>query len=457
MDIGRELRFQGHWWPPDSPEAKVAGELRCSRDGRADLSLLGSFNGVSMLRKDSRLDIILGISDEGKLVTLVDNLLVQEQRNFRGVPRQKYRTKFVIVGEHFADLDKLQFSAVTFRTYGLDEWVGISGLQVEPDFSKPKFPKFLIKFEPPEPLEYSLDQERRIAIRFSWRSPDLKPLRSISIEQSTHLSLEYSRPRLLDEALVDVYKIKNLVSLCIGKPLSLTEASLTPFSGSDNLLARSVDPVHLYYQSLPSPEDSFEIHSHEMILGWPAISSKFGELLYKWFALYEQISPTINLFFAIQHQKHLYLEYQFLALVQGLESLHRRTTHNQLEPEEIYRERLKRIFSVLEDEDKAWLEPRLKYSNELPLRHRLKELLEPFDYLFGTNKERKKFLNAVVNTRNYLVHYDESLEKEAAQGADLFDLIRQLKLLVVLHVFRLLGFEEDEFYRKVAESLLFRI
>jgi len=450
MDIGQELHFQGYWWLPHLPEAKIAGELWCSRDGKVELSLFGSFSGVSIPQKEERVDIILGVSDKGKLVTLVDNRLVHWQLNFPGVPRQKYRAKFFIEGEHFADLDKLQFSAITFRTYGLDAWIGISGLQVELDFDAPKF---LVKFEPPEPQEYSIDEERRISIRFAWRGPSqATPLRSVSIEQTAYLRLEYSQPRSLDDLLVEVHRVKNLVSLCIGRPLSLTKVSLTPFSNSQ--ATRSID---LYYHSLPFPEGSFQIYPHEMILGWSAISSRFGELLHKWFALYEKIAPTINLFFAIQHQQHLYLEYQFLALVQGLEALHRRITNNQLEPEEIHQERLERIFNVLAEEDKKWLEPRLKYSNEPPLRYRLKELLEPFDHLFGNRKKRKKFLNMVVSTRNYLIHHDESLQEEAAQGAHLFGLIRQLKLLTVLHVFRLLGFEEDEFYRKVAESQSFRV
>lgn len=452
MDIGQDLRFQGYWWLPRSPDAKVAGELWCSRDGKAELSLFGSFGEISTPPKDEKIDIILGISDKGNLVTLVENWLVDWQLNFPGVSRQKYRAKFFIEGEHFADLDDLQFSAITFRTYGLDAWIGISGLQVEFDFDAPKF---LVKFEPPEPREYFIDQERQISVRFAWRGPSLTtPLRSVSIEQTAYLRLEYSRPRSLDDLLVEVYRVKSLVSLCIGRPLSLTRASLTPFSGSNSQPTSSID---LYYHSLPTPEDSFQIYPHEMILEWSALSSRFGEILHKWFVLYEEIAPTIDAFFAIQHQQHLYLEYQFLALVQGLEALHRRITQNQLEPEEIHQERIARILGILAEEDKEWLKPRLRYSNEPPLRYRLKELLGPFTHLFGNHKERKKFLNRVVSTRNYLVHHDESLQNEAAQGIHLFELIKRLKLLIVLHIFRLLGFEGDEFYHKVAESQSFRV
>lgn len=447
MDIGREMHFQGYWWLPSAPEVRIPGELRCSRDGKVELFLFGSFNEIPTMPQmtGKRFDIILGMNDRGKPITLVYNRLIHWQIN-QGVPRQKYYASFLMVGEHFTDLEDLQFNAATFRIYGLDEWVGVSGFHIDIDLPHNKF---LVKFELPEYREYSIDQKRRISVRFGWRAPLHSPMRAVSIEQAAYLRLEYVQPQTLDTLLADVNKVKNLISLCIGKPLALTEISLAlPSTDTDDQTTSSVD---LYYQSLPAPEDSFQAYPSQMLLGFPVISSSFGDLLHKWFDLYEEIPPTVSLFFAVQHQKDLYLEHQFLSLVQALETLHRRTISNQLDPEEVHQRRLERIFGALTSEDKNWLKPKLQYSNEPSLRQRLKELLEPFSHLlFKNHKECKRFVNTVVKTRNYLVHYDENLQKQVAQGKHLLDLIRQLKLLTVLHVFHLLGLKEEEFYRSVS-------
>ena len=74
MDIGQELRFQGYWWLPHSHGEKRAGELWCSRDGKVELSLFDSFSEVSIPQKGRKIDIILGMSDKGKSITLVDYL-----------------------------------------------------------------------------------------------------------------------------------------------------------------------------------------------------------------------------------------------------------------------------------------------------------------------------------------------------------------------------------------------
>jgi ApeA N-terminal domain 1 len=87
---------------------------------------------------------------------------------------------------------------------------------------------------------------------------------------------------------------------------------------------------------------------------------------------------------------------------------------------------------------RKWLEQKLEYSNELSLRRRLKELLTPFPALY---KELggASFVNRILDTRNYLTHYDEKSRMNAAQGERLHWLSEKLRIVVEMCLLTELG------------------
>ena len=53
-------------------------------------------------------------------------------------------------------------------------------------------------------------------------------------------------------------------------------------------------------------------------------------------------------------------------------------------------------------------------------------------------------IRSIVDTRNYLTHYDESLEKNAADGTELWALCQKMEAMFQLHILNILGFSENE-------------
>jgi len=97
---------------------------------------------------------------------------------------------------------------------------------------------------------------------------------------------------------------------------------------------------------------------------------------------------------------------------------------------------------------KDWLRGRLAYSNEPSLRKRLKEILrrdpgvmEPI--VGGSKKEGVGFVGKVVDTRNYLTHYDEGKKEAAAVGRELYELTERLKSVLEACLLREVGFEGE--------------
>jgi len=92
---------------------------------------------------------------------------------------------------------------------------------------------------------------------------------------------------------------------------------------------------------------------------------------------------------------------------------------------------LQKILESVPREYQDWLTDKLKYSNELNLRQRLKKIIDRFSNIFGDYIHRKKFTNKVVNTRNYLTHYNPELEDSAiSEVPDLLELIYKLRTIL---------------------------
>ena len=63
---------------------------------------------------------------------------------------------------------------------------------------------------------------------------------------------------------------------------------------------------------------------------------------------------------------------------------------------------------------------------------------------FFSEEEKALLINLIVDTRNYLTHYDSDLESDAAKGEDLYILCLKMELLFELHFLYLMGFSAEQ-------------
>jgi hypothetical protein len=73
----------------------------------------------------------------------------------------------------------------------------------------------------------------------------------------------------------------------------------------------------------------------------------------------------------------------------------------------------------------------------------MKELFSPYVDYFGTVNVNALIQDVVV-TRNYLTHFDKSLESSAKAGADLWIICQKLEALFQLHLLSRLGFTTEQ-------------
>jgi hypothetical protein len=326
---------------------------------------------------------------------------------------------------------------------GIDEWVGLSGIKVENQIEKPTVS---ITYSQPEDISLNLKNGRNLLITFFPTIPENPNTTEAKITQKTYFKLVSEQERPLNDFTSAASKITTLLGLAIDKTVCLEQVSATfdaiPQDISNNKTVPF--PISVYYASQPYTKLEPKIDRHRMLFRFGQIREDAERIVNNWFDAYEEIDPALNLYFSTKTGAYKYLEGKFLALAQGLETYHRRTSNEKLMNEAVFKELTENLIKQCPEENKEWLSGRLKYGNELSLRQRIKNIIEPFKEFIGTSKERNKLISTIVDTRNYLTHYNEALESKAASGRDLWLLCLKMEAIFQLHLLQVLGFTQEE-------------
>lgn len=135
--------------------------------------------------------------------------------------------------------------------------------------------------------------------------------------------------------------------------------------------------------------------------------------------------------------------------MQALESFHRVKMGGKYLSNEAwqpYRTALaEKISSELDADHKESLKSRIKYGNEFSLRKRVGELLETLDEKVSSSLSPtdKYFTADLVDTRNYLTHYDDELKGVALKNADLYWVNQRLRVLITILLLKEIGIREE--------------
>ena len=456
MRIKEEFKKSGYFWRPSEPDRKLPGTLSISDGGHIELEVIGRFGGrieVSLNADLNPIERIVGHIEKDGFVTLDDCYYKTLPLSLIGdISKSLIHVGKVFIGVRYDEGESPVFNTLTFSVEGIDEWVGISGISVEHHFEERTA---TISYQPPEDISLDLDNGMRLLITFHWTLPGAPIIKEARISQKTYFQLVSEEERELKEFTSVVHKITNFLCFAIDKTVSLDSMSAT----ADNLRqdfgegrTKKVS-ISIYYSSLPYSKDEPKIQQHDMLFGFGKIQSDVQEKIKNWMEAYEKVAPALDLYFLAKMGMQTYLEARFLALAQGLEAYHRRTSNQKQMDEAEFKELIDNLIDQCPQERKEWLKGKLQYGNEVSLRHRLKSLIELFKEIIGDQKKQKELINRIVNTRNYLTHYDLSLESKAAQGEDLWPLCLKMELLFQLHFLQLIGFTHEQIDAILANSI----
>lgn len=446
---------QGYFWMPNNPSVKIPGRFYCTDENRLELEVLGTFSGKPLDWGQNEIARILGIFEDGKLATLENCFYVNRTNHFPGLALSRIHVGLALVGCQFEKDEPICFNEIACYSEAINDWLQFAPIEASAQTSPPA--NCTLSFVQPEPMIWTLANGSRLKVASSWTVPGGITYREGRITQKTWVSFEFDAGTTLDDLLKYIDRFCHFVSFAVDQaiPLNTVEVYskdlLQEFDGK-----KYRTPVQIFYApKISAAPDLARVVPPFPLFSFNCVKDRFGELISTWLKNYEQFDSSFDLYFATKSGRSLYLENEFLMLMQALESLHRRSSSDTYFPQAEYVKLCDLLRKASPASFKDWLTPRLRYGNEPSLRQRLTKLFGEFESIYGGREKVRALIASVVDTRNYLTHYDIELKSRAVQGEELWNVCLALEILFQLHLALICGFSKQEVIDLTAQSQMF--
>lgn len=451
MDVRLDSAFEswGNFTETMTAPPVVPGRLSYDPLEGIVLELVGPPPGSSLraLMELPCLPTLYGRLVNATPVTLVDCTIAKTQigAGAVGLPTA-IRVGKLLVGRHIDDLDQLNIKSYTIEFSSLTNWTCASPVESDIPKADGKCIGWDIKYRRPEPININLPKTD-FDLKISQGCKTSQSSSSFAIRWDAGVTIVAHDSMVFAEFIEIAWQCQNLMSLMIGDHLSVKSVTVKP---ADPVSAGSIEsPFHLIYEQRGKP-DRPDLHAGQMLLPYLLVQEQFPQIVAEWFARSEQAVLASNVFFGSQLLESPSLEVRFLAATQAAESYHRSLGTGVYMQQDEYDTAIAGLLShmppVIEGDHKHSLKNRLKYGNEHSLRKRLQEMLAriPQNARLWIAADVSKFVNKVVNTRNYFTHYDHEAQTNAFEGAHAFAASERLRVLVVANLLHDLGIPDEK-------------
>ena len=436
--MNKSLKIKGQWWLPNNPENKVFGTLEYSQSGSSKLELFGS------LQLTAEYILIVGESSNGDKYTLNDCHVNYFQTGTSGFSTVVYSVAEIFENVHFKSPDEIAFQAISVQYTNTTEWSRLSALNIEQEFFEAKFS---LNFSLPEPKTVQFETGSKLSLELYSRYPQI--LREVSskieIEQIPVFTFSFSRTKNFEELqLKYIRHLQNLLTLAITRPVSV-EFIIGHLEnpGFNSKPIKPSRPVNIYLDRKNNFENDREVIFQNMLFTFPAVEKEWKSLLSNWFKKRVRLKPIVTLYFSTLYNSYLYMENNFLSLVQAVESYHRRTFETKEFKEEEKETLIKQVLNAVDSKYHEVITRKLNYIHEPSLRSRLKKIFDAHRSVLDKYIRRKQFCDKTYDARNYYTHYDKDL-KEQVDKIDIIDLINKLEIVIEVCLLKELGFSLKE-------------
>lgn len=373
---------QGLFWLPRNPDVQVPGRFYKNKDHGLMLDILGTFSGKHVELETQREERVLGIAEDGKLLTLEDCIYRNRRFSVPGLSTSTLHVNLALLGCHFELGEAILFNEIEFRSDAIDKWLEFGGIPInfstDPD-------RVIICYSPPPPKEWPLQTGEILTMKCSWQFSPGYQIHEARISKQIWVGFRCAELRGLDDLLKLVQRFVTFVTFASDQPIPIQAVR----AYSTKLIeARSKDsarvPVAVFYDD-GGPHEGFDpslISRPYLLFSFQCVAGKLQQVMNYWIANYSKFDASFNLFFSTKFRHSLQSDNRFLMLIQALESLHRYSSVTTSFPIVEY-ERLSSVLrAACPEEFKGWLKARLQYGNEPSLRQRLKCLFSDVETLF---------------------------------------------------------------------------
>lgn len=431
---------RGYFFLPKNEKDRVSGEITFIADEGITLKILGDLDISRNLFNEKNHEILHGVLENGKEVTLMSNILINRNRPSPGINTLVYKCSKMLVGEKYNSTNDIIFDEINVQFNNLFDWLQESGISEE------RGNNFLsLKYNVPPDINFYI-REDEATFEFLVGTSESNN-GSFTINQGINLKLHYAQVQNIKQLLEDIYIFQGLLTFA-------TFETSYPTSIKLNLSANGQKKQNVEMFSSTSLDVRISPNKFfNYLFSYQGVKDNWQEIVNNWWSQYGTLEPVIDLYLRdFYNHKSKFSENQFLEVIHALESINRRTSSSKLMPTVEFRIRKKEIISSAKEEYREWLKEKLNYANEINLSTRLTEIFNKIsheDYINQLIKDKDDFNSKVRNTRNYYTHYSKELEIKALSGRELYETTVKLRIILSLLLLDLIGVNHSQQKRSV--------
>jgi hypothetical protein len=439
------LSLSGVWWLPERPDNQQVGVFTTADGAWPTLTLYGDFRELPD-QSVFQPDIILGLTQDSQHVTLCRCTEVSRRVSFTGGPPSSVLHAAVVIrGRLFPQLSDIRFSRVSLYLEHLGEWSEHQGLAQQALFDEEdKFLKSTLTLLRRDPIICTAGTTE-VAIGYDGSMEGMADTVRKGFVLRHWIRLKPPEPVDLSSAFAKLlYPARTFVALGLAWPTQPLRISAWAPDSDDSLeLLHFLEPSRL----AAKPPDLHQDRAFSL----PDIRAGLAEHFARWLALPERLEPVRALYFSVLYAKAMYLEHQFLNLIQALETLQRETLAASPIGAERWmpvRDALGQVIDdpqfVLTAEERELLRRRLERFADDSLRSRLRAFMASVQpHAAVVVPDGKQFVHRVVNARNFHTHHDPSAASSTRDSRAVVIMRDQLSALLELGLLRYLNMPEE--------------
>ncbi|MCW7494687.1 hypothetical protein ND861_18690 [Leptospira sp. 2 VSF19] len=417
------MNLNGNWYLPTNEEKKIPGILKIESGQFPFLEIHGTWY-TSQSEPTEFEEIICGYAENGKKITLINSYLNNHSVS-GGYTKISFSAEAAIIGENFRNREDIKISAIKLSHNFLLDWLNLKPFRNLIDESKKQF---RMEYINPNDIEIEISDSLKFQIKFEFQYPAIYQTNTQSFKNSGYIVIVFKQDSNFSDLSLNLFKIQQFFSIVLFRNLSNFNINLK-FNKQNSLWCD-----YLNYKNRNENIDSTSntSRSFRYLINYQEIEQDLPLILKNWFLHFETLKPMISALFVYMYMTETTIELRFLTIVQALESFHRRTQENE-KNKETFISKLSSICEKISESEAEWLKNKLRYGFEPNLQKRLEFIFEEIKLLGLENffVKPKKSIRKIIDTRNYLTHFEQSSEHKILNHTEMVYYTDRLALVLV--------------------------
>ncbi len=472
------FEYIGLWWLPEKPDRKMTGTLSFTVQNGLRLEIMGALEDIFARLESGKLskyDVIYGITQKGKFVTVTNCRSYGQSLNVPGISTEAFfcDIAYITHGHFLVNPEAAKFPAILVDFTYLINWTGLNVLREEWIRQESEFIGSKLELRAVEPRRFELDAATlSIGINFG---TDSTSKRHRTYKQSSYIKIESPVPLTLEDWLSQYIRpLQDLITLATDHSNAITALSvhantkdLRRFEGDQKPLDEELRAEIFFRPPFQQDQTVQNIDEHEMLFHLRDVEANLATYLNSWLRTYKspangetsnlnKLRAAFSLYFNTRYHPGPYLEFNFLPLAQALEVYQTVRGEKQTDlPDEDFKRQKHEALENVPEQLRSWLDMRL--TNNPPLLGRLLELYDlSKDVMAQIVPNGNSFCVKIKDTRNYYTHYSDDKRGKAAQGEEFYYLFEAVSYMLIRLFLAEFGLPSDKCIEIFAKNARFK-